>query len=156
MAKKNIEITPSLAEVKFKLQNTRAAMKDMRGPFSKIAVTLDRWVQSNIKTEGGKYGGWKPFKAGGRYTGSGNNRRLDGSAKLLRDTGRLASSFIPFSEKNDAGIGTDLPYAKAHDEGMGHIPQRKILPEDSNVEIKLKSRMIIDSHVNKVCKGFKL
>ena len=108
----------------------------------KVSIFLDQWVQQNFKTEGGNVGGWPPFKHGGRvnskglgtqtriYTGSTTIEvYVDKSAKLLQDTGRLRISFAPFSTQRDAGIGSDLPYSKFHNEGEGHLPRRRMLPK---------------------------
>jgi len=100
-------------------------VSDLRIPHKKISIYLDRWVQLNFKGEGKPIGGWVPFKSGGRNG--------DTSAKLLQDTGRLRASFLPFSSKKTAGVGSDLDYSKAHEEGSGHVPQRRILPERAEV-----------------------
>lgn len=82
-------------------------------PHKKISIMLDRWVQTNFKTEGGNVGGWAPIQRQGR---------------ILQDTGRLRASFLPFANKKNAGIGSDLPYAETHEEGIG-VKVRRMLPE---------------------------
>ena len=143
-------------------KKARREMVDFGSPYHKSAAFLDRWVQTNFKTSGGKVGGWKPFAHGGRV-GLGDPRPpgatdfkivapwgvLDGwkdsSAKLLQDTGTLRHSFIPFASKKNAGIGSDLIYSKTHDQGRGNIPQRRILPEKK--EILPDIMKIFESHV---------
>ena len=86
-------------------------MQQTEEPHAKVAVFLDRWVQTNFRKEGGLVGRWKKLKLGGRrLTGGG----FDPTAKILQDTGRLRISFIPFSNRRTAGIGSDIPYAKKH------------------------------------------
>lgn len=105
-----------------------------------VSIFLDRWVQLNFREEGGKVGGWTPFKYGGRETTNAkSNAKIDGryvntTAKLLQDTGRLRISFIPFATTTNAGIGSDLPYAKGHEEGTSKLPQRRMLPKAPEVE----------------------
>ena len=121
-----VKTKPSFAEVKRRVTKARSNLSETQQAHSRIAVFLDRWVQQNFRTEGRNVGGWDPFAAGGRRLRSGD---LDTSAKLLQDTGRLRASFVPFSSRRDAGIGSDLPYSKPHEEGLGHLPMRRMLPK---------------------------
>lgn len=136
-----IEISGEYAGRKY--NTAEAALKDVRKqnrerikelqkldiPMKKASIYLDRWVQSNFKSEGGKVGGWQPFARGGRVTSDG----IDTSARLLQDTGRLRASFLPFATKKTAGISSDLDYAKTHEYGTGDVPMRRMLPEKADV-----------------------
>ena len=117
-------------------------LKDLGDPLYSVSTYLDRWVQSNFKTEGGKVGGWVPFSYGGRLTKGG----VDFTAKLLQDTGRLRASFTPFHSKTDAGIFSDLDYSKNHEEGIG-VPQRRLLPK--KIEVMVDIRNILEGAVVK-------
>lgn len=117
----------NMPQVKARLSKIHVKLKDIEPAHKKISIMLDRWVQQNFKTEGGNVGGWAPLKAGGRFTGKGKNRKFDPSAKILRDTTRLSKSYLPFANKKDAGVGSDLPYSKPHEEGIG-IVMRRMLP----------------------------
>lgn len=141
-----ITVKPTIEELKRRSKKRFDALKDMHTAYAKIAVYLDRWVQTNFKTEGSKVGGWLPFAKGGRWV---KGKGLDVSAKLLQDTGRLRASYLPFSFKNNAGIGSDLPYAKKHEEGIG-IPIRRTLPR--KLEVIGDVRKILELEVNKVTK----
>lgn len=105
-----------------------AALRDMRPAMKQVSVFLDAWVQRNFKTEGGNVGGWKPFAAGGRYV----DGVLDTSAKMLQHIGDLKKSYHPFYSSNNAGIGSKLPYAETHEEGIG-VPARRMVPEGPDV-----------------------
>ena len=129
-----------LADLKKRYEAASKQIRQMNDPHARIAAFLDGWVQRNFKTEGKKVGGWKPFKAGGRRLKNGS---FDGSAKLLQDTGRLKFSFIPFHNKKDAGIGSDLPYSEFHEKGKG-VPKRRMLPVFGEVK----------SDIDKIYKGF--
>ena len=117
-------------------------------------------MQQNFRTSGGKVGGWLPFKHGGRLTrkkkGNAqsitNRRYVDTSAKLLMDTGRLRMSFLPFYNPKDAGIGSDLKYAKFHHKGvpMRKLPERRLLPLHSEVDQQLW--VIYSTHVAGLCR----
>lgn len=110
-------------------------------PHKKIALFLDRWVQQNFKSEGGKVGGWPPFAHGGRLRiQPGKPASFDPRAKLLQDTGRLRASFTPFSNKRTAGIGSDLSYSEKHEEGEGRLPQRRMLPRRKDVQAEVRER----------------
>lgn len=153
-----------------KMRRAQRKMGDLTPVNKRVAVFLDRWVQRNFRSQGASVGGWKPFKAGGRWVskrthaagdfpqsgprrGSGRRtgtRYLDTSAKLLQDTGRLRASFSPFWSRNNAGIGSDLPYSKKHEEGdpAKNLPARRMLPEEREVASDISR--IYDDHVANV------
>lgn len=135
-------IKPSLKEFQKRLDKARKNLGNAKPMMKKISVFLDRWVQENFKTEGGKVGGWKELAAGGRWV---RGKGLDTSAKILQDTGRGRASFTPFATRKDAGIGSDLPYMRDHDKGENGMEQRRILPEEDEVRDDVED--IVDSHV---------
>lgn len=122
-------------------------LKNFSGPFASVSAFLDRWVQKNFRSEGGNVGGWEPFARGGRWV---KGRGLDTNAKLLQDTGRLRSSFLPFATKNNAGIGSELEYSKNHEEGLNHLPVRRMLPNQA--EVKDDVKRILERGVKKAIK----
>lgn len=124
-----LKVTYSDEEFRSSLAHKMEPIHDMSGAMYRCSVYLDRWVQTNFRTQGGGVGGWAPFKLGGRPTSGGG---LDTAAKLLQDTGRLKASFIPFHGKFNAGIKSDLDYASTHEKGKG-VPQRRMLPKRSEV-----------------------
>jgi phage gpG-like protein len=128
---KHIEVIvkPTIEQLRKRLAKKRAAVMDLRTPYARAAVLLDQWVQKNFKTEGGKVGGWVPFAKNAAGIPLVEIREPDRApAKLLQRTGRLRSSFNPFANTKQAGIGSDLPYAKTHHEGEGNVPERSLLP----------------------------
>jgi len=129
------------------------ALRNMRPAMKQVSVFLDAWVQQNFKTEGGKVGGWDPFKAGGRYV----KGVLDTSAKLLQSTGTLRGSYRAFATSNNAGIGSDLPYAKVHEDGLG-VPARRMLPEGPDVMPEVRDILasyVEDNITDELEKAFK-
>lgn len=150
----NKETQRKLQKLREKLAEARKAVRDQSPAMKRAAIFLDQWVQGNIRSEGGKVGGWEPFKYGGRILEGGG---IDTSAKLLRDTGALALSFRPFATRKNAGIGSDLDYSLDHDEGIG-VPQRRLLPKKSEVRKPLRDLMdqyVKNDVVQKVESAFK-
>ena len=130
--------------LKNKVNKIHSQLKQPAPAMKAVSIELDKWVHQNIESEGGLVGGWPSFYA--------DNPRLkkDPSAKLLRDTGRLNSSFLPFSSKDNAGIGSDLPYSKPHDSGTDSLPQRRLLPKW--VEVGDAVHRIMQRFLDKVLK----
>jgi len=124
-----------------RLKNTRSANR-------KVSIWLMKWVNDNFKSQGGKVGGWKPFKHGGRRMPGG---AIDASAKLLQDTGRLRLSFSPFFSKTEAGIGSGLSYSVTHELGYPHrnLPARRMLPIATDRGVVSGIRRIYQAHVTK-------
>jgi len=131
----------SLRIIAKRIKNTRSANR-------KVSIWLVRWVNQNFKSQGGKVGGWKPFKHGGRRMPGG---AIDASAKLLQDTGRLRISFNPFFSKTEAGIGSGLRYSITHELGYPHrnLPARRMLPIASDPGVIAGIRKIYVAHVSK-------
>jgi phage gpG-like protein len=146
-----VVVQPTLKELRKRLAAKRKAVADLRTPLARAAVLLDQWVQHNFKTEGGKVGGWTPFAknaAGVPIVELRDPERAP--AKLLRRKGRLRSSFAPFTTKDTAGIGSELPYSMAHHEGLG-LPERRLLPDKGAAkrEVLRAAREIMADHVAK-------
>ena len=146
MSKITLKIEPPMTAVRKDYANRIKKLKNLKTVYSKVSIFLDRWVQTNFRTQGGKVGGWKKLASGGRYVGKGKNKRFDKSAKVLQDTGRLKASFLPFANNKDAGIGSELPYSKTHEEGEG-VPKRRILP--LRKEVWPAAKKIIVNHIKK-------
>ena len=124
----------TMDQMKAKTEQVRKDLNNATGFYARVAVLLDQWVQRNFKSQGGNVGNWVPFKAGGRLVKGGG---LDMSAQLLQDTGRLRASFLPFHTQNNAGIGSDLDYAELHNDGLGNLPERRMLPQRIDVMDKV-------------------
>lgn len=151
---------PTLDATKRKLDKAHKKLSHLEIANKKCAIVLDQWVLQNFKTEGGKVGGWPPFKYGGRINDKGlgtpvvvavpwgvMDAYVDESAKLLQDTGTLRRSFKPWSNKLTAGIGSDLPYSKPHEKGTSKLPQRRMLPRNTDRELTDKIYAVYETHV---------
>lgn len=132
----------TVEQAKQRIAKAREELSKSRPAMKRVAAILDSWVQRNFKSDGGNVGGWRPFKYGGRLTVKSKStgksveagRYVNSSAKLLRDSGHLRLSFLPFAGDGRAGIGSDLPYAEAHENGSSktNLPQRRMLPRQSD------------------------
>jgi len=156
----DITVRPALASVRARMGRIEAAVADRATAYRKISIMLDQWVQQNFRSQGGKVGGWKELapatlRARRRKNLRGARRRKGergagfvarlGRVMILQDTGRLKASLLPFSDARDAGIGSQLPYSRAHEEGLSPIPQRRIQPRSR--EVIAPARRILDEHV---------
>lgn len=128
--KPTVEIKPSPAELKAAIDKFVASAKDRTVPNRRAAIVLDQWVQENFRSEGGRVGGWTPFRYGGRRIPGGG---FDTSAKLLQDTGALRASFHSFADKDEVGIGSEMFYSVFHEFGTGTVPARRMLPHEDDV-----------------------
>jgi phage gpG-like protein len=143
----SVTVSPTLESLRNRNKRAVAALGNFKPAYQRIGVFLDQWVQQNFRQEGGVLsdGPWPPFARGGRVVMSAQGTYLDTSAKLLQDTGRLRASFDPFVTKRNVGIGSDLPYARAHHEGIGDLPERRLLPEQH--EVRRPVADIFNGHV---------
>lgn len=114
---------PTAVQVKKQYADKRKQLSGAISPaMKKVSIMLDQWVHKNFQTEGIPVGGWEEIERNGM---------------ILQDTGVLRASFIPFSSRFNAGIGSDLPYSKTHEEGIG-VAKRRILPRQKDVRAKAK------------------
>ena len=118
-----------MPQVRAKLAKVGGKMGGMDVPHKKISIMLDRWVQDNFKSQGGKVGRWPPIKRDGM---------------ILQLSGRLKLSMLPFASRKDAGIGSTLPYSQKHEEGEG-VKKRRMLPLIG--EVKRDVVAIYNKHV---------
>ena len=133
------------------VRKLKQLLKKVKNPTQanrEVSVWLMRWVALNFRSEGGKVGGWLPFKHGGRVTATG----VDESAKLLQDTGVLRASFTPFYSRTIAGIGSGLHYSVTHELGLPHrnVPVRRMLPLASDKDVEQGIIKIYDRWIKRI------
>jgi phage gpG-like protein len=119
-----------------------------------VGIWIVRWINKNFDTEGGKVGGWQPFKYGGRLItkkkasnrigGVGlarsieGRRLVDASARLLRDTSLMFASFQPYRARSKSvTVGSHLEYSAYHEFGLPsrNLPARRMLPRASDDDV---------------------
>ena len=130
-----------LEKIQKAASDARAKLQNASGAYKRIAVYLDSWVQQNFRGQGSKVGNWAPLKKSGRPLPNGG---FDQTAMILQDTGMLRASVQPFATNRNAGIGSELDYSKKHDEGLGNVPQRRILPRETDDDVNKVAADILD------------
>lgn len=143
-SKFGFKVDPSIRELLKRVSGAKSKAQNTGPLMAKISVYLDQWNKVNFSTEGGKVGGWEKLALGGRRVKGGG---VDTSAQILRDTGTLQLSFLPWSTKDEAGIGSKLPYSLYHNEGKGHLPQRRMVPLEQEVIEDIKK--IATAHIKR-------
>jgi len=154
--KVKFKISPPITAVRFAyLVPIKKGMTNLEVPMKKISTWLDSWVQHNFRHQGQKLPGlhkWKHFKIGGRKKpGEDFEPEAFGpgirGARLLQDTSTLRLSFKPFFTDKQAGIGSDVFYAKYHEFGVKsrRLPARRMLP--LNKEVRPDALKIFERHV---------
>lgn len=102
----------------------------------RAATELHKWVMRNFEDEGAGLaeGAWQPLN---KYYLAWKVKH-GWSEKILHKTGNLRASFSPFSDADTAGVGAQasfgVDYAKVHQEGIGHMPRRRMLPILSDIQ----------------------
>ena len=90
----------------------------------KASVVLYQWVLRNFQQEGAlAEGGWEALAPSTIAY-----KAEHGYSRMLQNTGETRASFLPYSDKDIALVGSPLMKAAAHDEGTARIPQRRLLP----------------------------
>ncbi|MDE9466878.1 phage virion morphogenesis protein [Xenorhabdus bovienii] len=96
-----------LTEFQKALQQLTDGLVDRTPMMRQIAGIMADAVEENFKQQGRPaWLGWSPAYAKKRAGG-----------KILQDTGRLASSIQQFSDNDEALVGTNVKYARIHQEG---------------------------------------
>jgi len=113
----SITTSPSSDSITAWFKRVSNKFSDFSIPNKAASIILDRWVQVNFKTEGGKVGNWKKSDAA-----------IARNGMTLQKTGNLKDKFSAFYDKNDAGIGTEVPYSLPHEKGLYGLPIRRMLP----------------------------
>lgn len=119
---------------------------NVNGLLKAIGIRQRTWVNENFETEGSSVGGWQTLAE------STIARRRKGSSKVLQDTGTLKRSFsYKVIGTNAVLVGTNIHYAQYHEFGTSRVPQRKMLP--SETQAKELAVGIIKSTVDKLGKS---
>jgi phage virion morphogenesis protein len=107
MAKDSLNLKVDLSAYDATLLKLIRATKDRHDLMTALAGTMLDAVETNFQHEGRpKWMGWSPAYA---------KRR--GSGQILQKSGRLAASIRAAITNNDATVGTNVRYARIHNEG---------------------------------------
>lgn len=127
------DFTKGLGDIINKLEHREPLMRE-------IAAAMGDAVEENFKSEGRPaWAGWSP-----RYW----YKRRGG--KILQKSGRLAASINQFSDNESATVGTNVIYARIHQEG-GEIKRKarsQTLHFRQNKKGELGNRFVKKSRAN--------
>ena len=158
MAEKGIQIKVNSKQLNKQLailrkRNLRAAksISNSSEPLDKIRFIAFRDIMKHFKDERGQKRRWKGLKKSTiarRRTGKNKSR----GHKILQDSGRLRLSITHRRDGQSVKIGTNLIYAKTHDEGFKrrNIPQREFLWLSKPVKKK-----IVNEFLSSIRKAYK-
>lgn len=105
-----------------------------------VDTTLQRWPNRKLRTT--KY---KDNTPNIHFGGLSKDRER----KILVKTGRMRQSITVISRGPDSiTVGTDVPYAKYHNEGTKTIPQRKFIGKSAKLDAQ--NRKVLDSFIRRV------
>lgn len=125
--------------------------RDLSGAMHDILDVIRASERRQFDTQGGDgSGGWQPLADSTRKSKAA--RGLD--TRILRATGQLFDDMtghgagqIAVARHDGLDFGSTLPYAKVHQHGGGHVPQRPVvqLPErDRRTAVRIIQRYILD------------
>ena len=114
------EVNVDDAQVKRVMQRVADAGANAEPLMGRISGVMMDAVEENFAQQGRpKWLGLKP----------GSVKKGRAPARILQDTGRLAASITPFHDNTQAGVGTNVVYARIHNDG-GKTRPHVILPKN--------------------------
>lgn len=115
----------NIEQVRARLDGFRRSMADTTPANRQASIAMYGWLIRNYDKEGAAIGGWHPLAP---YTI--REKKRIGKEKMLVRTGALRQSFVPFHTAENAGVGSEISYSKAHEEGVPdrNLPARPMLP----------------------------
>jgi len=138
------------AQLQRRLTDLARYIADRNTPNKKASIDLYGFVARNFQQEGALVGGWAPLAPS-----TVEDKAKHGYSLILQNTGQLRQSFVPFSDKEQAGVGAQrlsglsdgrpADLAAIHQEGAGRIPARPMLPSrEQALEIGIR---VYDLHI---------
>lgn len=128
-----------------------AALHNNEVVMKQIATYLDSWVLRNFKGLGSNVGGWAAYEYGGRIVAKSKATQKVGkkwvntTAQMLQDSGALRASFFPsLSGKDYALTYSALPYAQYHQYGTRYLPIRRMVPDDTDLDVDIEVHSIFE------------
>lgn len=113
-----------------------------------LSSIVYRDIIDHFSQESGSDGPWKPWSD--RYAAFMASIGKSGN-KILQDTGRLRQAFQPSNVRstsdgllwfNPAKTSSGFPYAAAHDEGGGRLPQRQFMWLSKGALSEIESQIV--------------
>lgn len=129
-----------------RLDKAKAEMGKTELAFKRSVAVIDRWVQENFKTEGGKVGGWVPL-ADSTIESRMRRRNKQGEIRILQDNGNLRRNWKHLFGKDHGGIVSGTDYGIFPQTGTSKMPQRRILPEIKEIWPSIKG--LFEDHIRR-------
>lgn len=124
-------------------------LNDLTKPMRTIGAVLKSNIQRSFRFSKDPYGNtWEQLQPYWKYSG-GKKKLRDGQP--LRDTGRLMNSITYRANKNSAIVGTNVEYARTHQEGLNGVTAREFMPSALHgLPKKWKNSIVtqINKHIN--------
>ena len=117
-----------VARLQSKFKRLAKNLRNKQPLFKRIGVKLLNEIDTTFKTEDFEGKRWTPLAPATtlrRRRGPGI-----GSARILQDTGTLRQSFVMDVGRTKLTVGTPVDYSETHEEGLGNVPQRRMLPSE--------------------------
>lgn len=129
-SRKGVVLTANVTKVRAGLTRFMREMGNREPTNRRLALLFTTWVQRNFATGGTlQTPVWAPLEESTRR----EKERKGYSPLPLTRTGELRGSFYPVFDKNTAGVRSDSPIAKYHQDGTKHMKRRALLPPEKYV-----------------------
>ena len=124
-----VKINSNAAQVVARVGDMAKRMRDLTPVLRIGALDIDRLIDDSFEQQRGPGGAlWAPLK---RSTiKSRNRRRKQSRPRTLQDTGRLRRSWNARATASSIVFGTNVPYARFHQQGGNRIPARRQAPAE--------------------------
>jgi len=117
------------------MKNRLKKLKDRRKVYGRAVVIIDRWIQKNFQQEGKLAmggGGWKSLAAATiEQRRKGKKSRF--GTKILQDRGWLRDKWKKTWTARYGAVQSKMDYSEGHHKGLGHLPERRILPTEKQM-----------------------
>lgn len=113
----------------------------------RIGIKALAEVNKQFRTEGNNFNtSWAPLKKETLKRRRQSRSKGAGQTKILRDTGRLATSFTFKADNVKVVVGTNVKYSHNHQKGTT-VPQREMLPEDAKLAYEKIAKPVAEDYV---------
>jgi phage gpG-like protein len=136
-----------LEAVKRRLDKVERETKNATAAYAQSIALVDRFVQENFKSQGGKVGGWAPLK---QSTIKARRNKKKGSIKILQDNGLLRMNWKHVYDHKSGSLVSGVYYGIFHDSDKprtSSLPRRRILPTQKEMWPKIKE--IFERHIGR-------
>lgn len=121
----NLKIKSNVEEVEAELEGIESRVRDLTPALRVGAAAIDKLVDDTFQQKRDPAGRpWSPYKPSTVKKHKGRVR------SLLQNTARLRRSWTARATKSAIVFGTNVPYARFHQEGTKHMKARRMAPAE--------------------------